>query len=183
MLLFAQSTVKPEGPVPDDTATDSTATAAKQNAVPVPTTTLSSLAVSSSSSMTPCAMCHIASLCAALLILKAATLLKSGDTDVAAAFNKNTLWKAAEHIIQPLHDVEPRTTDSAKEAEHLSVLLVQSLLHTLSQHLTQSVDPTEHCIAICCKLLHDLLAACQPGVSQPLARVVAAAIASQSKLM
>ena len=73
----------------------------------------------------------------------------------------------------------PMPQGQQKEAEHLSVLLVQVLLQAMSQYLSQVVSM--HQADTCCKLLDALLLTNQQGVSQPLTNVVADEITHRSE--
>ena len=182
MLLFAQSVLEPESPSINAISTATTI----QHAMPFCTAS-APLGNGSSTTMTPPTVCHIALLRAALLTVKAATLLDIGDTSTDRVRNTMALWETAELIMQPMHDdvgthlqhTETYATESKEEAEHLSSLLVQTLLQTISEYLGRV--STLQRAGTCCKLLQALLATRQQGVSQPLSHVVAFAIASQSE--
>ena len=134
MLLFAQSVLQSESSVTNSVNTDS-ADKSGQHVTFSPATALAFHDGRSSSSTIPPATSHIASLRAALLIVKAVTLLTIGDTHVDAAFNKSIVWEAAEHIIQPMHDdveAPPHCTESCA-----------------TQHRKQNICPVFWCKSYC----------------------------------
>ena len=189
LLLFARSVLEPEV-VPEELCsireTASRATSNQQN-VTLPS---SAPDCGSSSAIIPPVMCDVALLRTALLTVKAAALLDIGDTTADRHSNTDMLWQTAEFLIGSMRDdtvTLPETefgayaTRSAKEAEHLSVLLVQVLLQGMSQYLSQVASL--RWADTCCKLLDALLATNQQGVSQPLTNVVAAEIAHQSEFL
>lgn len=185
MLLFAQSVLEPEPEFHSMNGTniDSTATTSQSNPVCFPYSASAPFG-GISCAVGPPVTSQTASLRSALLAVKAATLLSIGGTNINTLCNRMALWEAARFMfhndVKPLSQhTEAYTTESAQEADHLTNLLVQVLLQTMSQDLDQLAYL--HPVGMCCKVLHALLATRRYSVSQPLSNKIAAAVANQSE--
>ena len=191
LLLFAQSVLEP-GVVPKNSLASMKPASTAQ---PLPISRMSYFPhqdplVAAAAAPSYPETGHVAFLCTALLIVKAAALLDIGDTIADRHSNTNMSWQTAEFFIGSKRDetvalqeteLGAYATRSAKEAEHLAVLLVQMLLQGMSQYLSLVVSL--HRAETCCKLLDGLLAMNQQGLSQPLSNVGAAEIAHQSEFL